>query len=1658
MKHSKLISFGIAVMLALGGAVTALSFNEKKEIHPAHATEELVAELNTSDVAKMTVGATTYTNSYGTWEFSPDITGIPENKDRFSMSLIDTGGSGLSCEFSIDTGREKLTRIEVTCCGAKIQSGDYQVRLFIYRGKRGGSYGEYAYKFISNTTTDLTSYSFDFSEISVPSVEKGRATIYFDRLEKKTSIAGVSNVKIYAEPSFDNVSLDRQGGSGGTGNIEAYPDQAMPSISLPSKTGYTFGGYYTGTGGSGDQYYTSNGGSARNWTKGAASTLYAKWTANSYTVSYNGNKPSNATGTVTNVPNSNNCTYDVYFNLGSAPSLTGWTFGGWYRESGCTNKVGNAGASVKNVATSGTVTLYAKWTANTYTVRYNANTPTDATHSVTNVPSDSVWTYDSNATLGGTPSLVGWTFGGWYKDAACTQKAGNAGQALTKPNYRTTSGVYNLYAKWIPNTYTIHYNGNKPTKAPSSYNVTDIPTDVVWTYDSPTAVTLGAAPSLTGYEFDGWYKESSCTNKVGNAGQALTKPNLSSTNDETVNLYAKWKLNAAVQAVVDKINDTKTCDYEDLTDTIEIADTAYNELPSEYQLVVDSEGYTHILDNAKAADTVGQMIEDLGEAEDTPEWREKVVEAREAYEDLEDKSFIPASTILKILEDDEAAVFVMNLINDIEDPRWTPASKFLIDTAQDGYDTYIDEGRPAEQIANHDDLVYANEVYDNVQSFVDKVNDITNNPFEYTLEVKELIDIARNYYENDLDEYQKHVVSLDAIYYYDLLVNYENAWNAMYLIDQINDLENTQKCGEKIKAAREAVDALDPIAEFPLMDPDLLKELTDKEAAWGVIGNINDIYPMIYGEECEQNIKYARESYEALSEEQQELVNGVNYSDLPKAEEIYKHVENSYNLIDKIAPVEYSEDCKDRITEAREAYDGLTKDEKLLVTNKEYKILVDAEKAYNSLKKINDIGTVELTESSKAKIDEARSVYDKLNKDQKALIDEDTLQMLVDAEHVYKALEVIDDIGDVNYSDESRELIEAAREYYDSLSDEQKEQVGDEPLTKLLNSETSFKAKDTTGKAVSITLLIFIAILFIVGSYVLYVILKDKHDDKKAKAMSVSIFAPVILASLYGQGAFLALYILIGLTILVWLTDLILVIFFKPEGISNKDYIKHLVKKSLFWKDKSNNEEPKIEESNKVEKENYSEDEGEVITVTDEKGNKFQIRFIKSFTAKLIQSSDDTKAYYTELKNEVLSYKKANSRISWHFDSINAGREYIIKFGMRGKTLCVYYPLNADDYVDSKYKVEKAEAKKYADVPCLYRINNDRRLAYAKELIAEVAKKLGLEKGEVPSENYYLPYEDNEPLLVRGLIKEVKFALNADGTKKEVLAVSNDEEEVVRVEENGVTFEIRYNRSYTAKLIQASDEAKDYYKELKNYILSYKDVSNRTSWHYESFNKGREQLFKFAIKGKTLCVFYQLDPTQVDNDKYKVEESTSKKFEEVPCLYRIKNPRRCEYAKELIDMVMKKFQVEKGEPQNENYQYPYESREPLLARGLIREVKTRVNTENNEHAAPISVSEADERMSDEYAEANIKEDVNSKKHVGKKAIINIDTIGENYEDGDEVTLESLIEKKLVPSSTGAVKVLARGTLTKKLHVDLQEYSIQAVKMILLEGGTVKKAK
>lgn len=105
----------------------------------------------------------------------------------------------------------------------------------------------------------------------------------------------------------------------------------------------------------------------------------------------------------------------------------------------------------------------------------------------------------------------------------------------------------------------------------------------------------------------------------------------------------------------------------------------------------------------------------------------------------------------------------------------------------------------------------------------------------------------------------------------------------------------------------------------------------------------------------------------------------------------------------------------------------------------------------------------------------------------------------------------------------------------------------------------------------------------------------------------------------------------------------------------------------------------------------------------------------------------------------------------------------------------------------------------------------------------------------------------------------------------------------------------------------------------------------------------------------------------------------------------------------------------------------------------------------------VSVAEAHESMTDEAAESMvIVASGTSSPTSGRKAVVNIDTISANFNDGDTVDLDALKEKKLVARKETAVKILARGRLNKQLNVVANDFSADAVKMICLMGGTATR--
>ncbi len=157
----------------------------------------------------------------------------------------------------------------------------------------------------------------------------------------------------------------------------------------------------------------------------------------------------------------------------AAPSKTGYTFAGWYADKACTD------AYTFTTMPATDMTLYAKWSANSYTITFESNGGSAVAPITQN--------YNTTVTAPTAPAKTGCTFGGWYTDAA-----------LTKVFFFNTMPAENvtLYAKWNQlEGYTVTF---------CDHDGTVIKEIIVPIGGSVAAEDIPDAPEHDGYRFDGW--------------------------------------------------------------------------------------------------------------------------------------------------------------------------------------------------------------------------------------------------------------------------------------------------------------------------------------------------------------------------------------------------------------------------------------------------------------------------------------------------------------------------------------------------------------------------------------------------------------------------------------------------------------------------------------------------------------------------------------------------------------------------------------------------------------------------------------------------------------------------------------------------------------------------------------------------------------------------------------------------------------------------------------------------------------------------------------------------------------------------------------------------------------------------------------------------
>ncbi|MEK4387210.1 InlB B-repeat-containing protein [Solibacillus sp. FSL W7-1464] len=303
-----------------------------------------------------------------------------------------------------------------------------------------------------------------------------------------------SGMTLYAKRTANpyTVTFNANGGSAVADQSILY-NEKVASPATPAKPGYTFAGWYK------DAAFSTAWDFDADVVTGNT-TLYAKWTANTYTVKFNANGGSAVAD--------QSIVYNGKVASPATPTQPGYAFAGWYKDAAFST----AWDFDADVVT-GNTTLYAKWTANAYTVKFNANGGSAV--------ADQRIGYNGKIASPATPTQPGYAFAGWYKDAAFS--------TAWDFNADVVTGNTTLYAKWSNiggggegssnYTYTLSFMTNEGTAVAAQ------------SIAHGKKATQPVPPTKVGYTFAGWYKEAAFKNEWFFAEDTIK---------ENTTLYAKW--------------------------------------------------------------------------------------------------------------------------------------------------------------------------------------------------------------------------------------------------------------------------------------------------------------------------------------------------------------------------------------------------------------------------------------------------------------------------------------------------------------------------------------------------------------------------------------------------------------------------------------------------------------------------------------------------------------------------------------------------------------------------------------------------------------------------------------------------------------------------------------------------------------------------------------------------------------------------------------------------------------------------------------------------------------------------------------------------------------------------------------------------------------
>ena len=333
------------------------------------------------------------------------------------------------------------------------------------------------------------------------------------------------------------------------------------------------------------------------------------------------------------------------------------------------------------------------------------------------------------------------------------------------------------------------------------------------------------------------------------------------------------------------------------------------------------------------------------------------------------------------------------------------------------------------------------------------------------------------------------------------------------------------------------------------------------------------------------------------------------------------------------------------------------------------------------------------------------------------------------------------------------------------------------------------------------------------------------------------------------------------------------------------------------------------------------------------------------------------------------------------------------------------------------------------------------------EEVIESSNSETLDEALAETKEEALEEEKQESRSIEPVISEESVDDEDNDEDDDLDELEEDDKEDASALSSLVVSEKRIRLTFEEKTTLASDEVKNYYNEVKNYLLMYR-AHARLSKKCESF-RYKGLLAKVAFAGKTLRVNLAIDPKTLEGTKYHFKDRSDKKqYQLVPTQIKIKSDRGLKYFKELVDMMM-------------------EGREVKPKRRFETTDFTALLIPDG-HAVLYTLGVTNDHLVDIMDVSNVPTDlpvdlvyhiptVNGADIEGMKEenSIYLDTLCKHFNDGDIITLD-ILKKNNILTRGNMLRIKARGTLDKHFTIYADSFEANALAMLLCTGSKAVK--